>query len=42
MRAKSEYESMVEEAKAEYDDMKAEASYLAGVEEAKADEKPTK
>ena len=42
MRAKSEYESMVEEAKAEYDDMKAEASYLAGVEEAKADEQPTK
>ena len=42
MRAKSEYESMVEEAKAEYDDMKAEASYLAGVEEAKVDEKPSK
>ena len=29
-------------AKSEYDDMKAEASYLAGVEEAKADEKPSK
>ena len=29
MRAKSEYESIVEQAKAEYDDMKAEASYIA-------------
>ena len=29
MRAKSEYENIVEQAKAEYDDMVAEASYIA-------------
>lgn len=29
MKAKAEYENIVEQAKAEYDDMKAEASYLA-------------
>ena len=29
MRAKSEYENMVEQAKAEFDDMKAEAAYIA-------------
>ena len=29
-------------AKAEYDDMKAEASYLAGVDAAEVDEKPSK
>ena len=29
MRAKAEYESIVEQAKAEYDDIKAEASYIA-------------
>ena len=29
MKAKSEYENLVEQAKAEYDDMKAEASYIA-------------
>lgn len=34
MRAKGEYESMVERAKAEYDDIKAEASYLADSETA--------
>ena len=37
MRAKHEYESIVEEAKAEYDDIKAEASYLAEKEASKAD-----
>ena len=42
MRARHEYESIVEEAKAEYDDMKAEASYLANVEAVEADEKPSK
>ncbi|MBR3181929.1 MAG: DUF1490 domain-containing protein [Eggerthellaceae bacterium] len=36
MMAKAEYENMVEQAKAEYDDIKAEASYLAGA--GKADE----
>lgn len=36
MMAKSEYENIVEQAKAEYDDIKAEASYLAGA--GKADE----
>ncbi len=29
IKAKSEYENMVEQAKAEYDDMKAEATYIA-------------
>ncbi|MBQ9001402.1 MAG: DUF1490 domain-containing protein [Eggerthellaceae bacterium] len=29
MKAKSEYENLVEQAKAEYDDMKAEANYIA-------------
>ena len=29
MRAKAEYESVVEQAKAEFDDMKAEAEYIA-------------
>ena len=29
MRAKSEYENMVEQAKAEFDDLKAEAEYIA-------------
>ena len=29
MKAKSEYENMVEQAKAEFDDMKAEAAYIA-------------
>ena len=29
MRAKAEYENMVEQAKAEFDDMKAEAEYIA-------------
>ena len=29
MRAKSEYESIVEQAKSEFDDIKAEASYVA-------------
>ena len=29
MKAKSEYESMVEQAKAEFDDMKAEAEFIA-------------
>ena len=32
MKAKSEYENLVEQAKAEYDDMKAEASYIASEE----------
>ena len=36
MMAKAEYENMVEQAKAEYDDIKAEAGYLAGA--GKADE----
>lgn len=36
MRAKAEYENIVEQAKAEYDDMKAEASYLAQPAEKKA------
>jgi hypothetical protein len=34
MRAKCEYENIVEQAKAEYDDIKAEASYIAGSEKA--------
>lgn len=34
MRAKGEYENIVEQAKAEYDDIKAEASYIAGSEKA--------
>ncbi len=42
MMAKSEYETIVERAKAEYDDIKAEASYLADLDgttsEKKADE----
>ena len=29
MKAKADYENMVEQAKAEYDDIKAEASYIA-------------
>lgn len=36
MKAKAEYENIVEQAKAEYDDMKAEASYLAGSSAEKA------
>lgn len=36
MRAKASYEDMVEQAKAEFDDMKAEASYLSKSEEEKA------
>lgn len=32
MMAKSEYETLVERAKAEYDDIKAEASYLADLD----------
>lgn len=34
MMAKNEYENLVEQARAEYDDIKAEASYLAGGEKA--------
>ena len=34
MRAKAEYENIVEQAKAEYDDIKAEASYLADSDKA--------
>lgn len=34
LMAKNEYENLVEQAKAEYDDIKAEASYLAGAEKA--------
>ena len=34
MRAKGEYENIVEQAKAEYDDIKAEASYIVGSEKA--------
>ena len=44
MRAKAEYQNMVEQAKAEFDDMKAEAAYIAvsdkdvkAAEEAEAD-----
>ena len=33
MKAKSEYESMVEQAKAEFDDMKAEAEFIAVTDE---------
>lgn len=40
MRAKAEYEDIVEQAKAEYDDMKAEASYLAKSEDAQPAAKP--
>lgn len=43
MKAKAEYEGMVEQAKAEFDDMKAEAEYIAvadkDVEEAEKAEK---
>ena len=46
MRAKSEYENMVEQAKAEFDDMKAEAAYIAvsdkDVKEAEAKAEKTK
>ena len=38
MKAKSEYENLVEQAKAEYDDMKAEATYIAAGESDKKDE----
>ena len=34
MMAKNEYENLVEQAKAEYDDIKAEASYLADTDKA--------
>lgn len=40
MRAKAEYENIVEQAKAEYDDMKAEASYLANDGAACEEDKP--
>ena len=32
MKVKAEYESIVEQAKAEFDDMKSEAEYLAGAD----------
>ena len=40
MRAKAEYENIVEQAKAEYDDMKAEASNLANDGAACEEDKP--
>ena len=43
MKAKSEYESLVEQAKAEFDDMKAEAEFIAvSDEDVKAAEKAAK
>lgn len=38
MKAKAEYEDIVEQAKAEYDDIKAEASYIAAGEQDDYDE----
>ena len=38
MRAKAEYANMVEQAKAEYDDIVSEASYLAGTKKDEAAE----
>lgn len=42
MVAKNEYENLVEQAKAEYDDIKAEASYLADADKADAGKKAGK
>ena len=43
MKAKADYESIVEQAKAEFDDMKAEAEYIAvSDEDVKAAEKAAK
>ena len=42
MMAKAGYEDIVEQAKAEYDDIRAEASYLADSEKAEKADKPAK